>query len=877
LNSVFLMAKEVVARGVLACLAGSVLVSLPVRAAAQAAPSEVRPPRVVHRVDAIYPALVAKERRHADVVLDVTVDVEGHVTRAEVTESGGAGMDEAARAAILQWTFHPAIRAGQPIASRIRVPFHFGPPMGGAAPTAAAAVSPDLAPSSSSTAGASLSSASPVDSSASTAPAPPRSDAQEVNVYGHITPRAHGTADYTVQLGELRIIPRANASDALKLAPGFLLTNEGGEGHAEQVFLRGFDAHEGQDLEFTVDGVPINDAGNLHGNGYADTHFIIPELIQSIRVLEGPYAPQQGNFAVAGSADYHLGLEQRGVTARYTVGSFDTQRLLLTWGPNDASTGTFAGAEYYSTHGFGTNRQARRGSGVGQYETPLGQHGLLRVTAQAYFTEFNSAGVVREDDYESGRVGFYGAEDPNLTGNESGRFSLAVTYENHAGNVQTSQQFFAIERTMRLREDFTGFVEDVQLPMQSLHDQRGDLIDLHFDEQTLGARGSARYKGKLFGLPQEVEVGYYARFDQTHSTQDRLLAANQLPYAIEADLTSTLGDVGLYADANLKIFPWLGLRGGVRADVFVFDVLNNCAQQATVDFPNTTTNLEVDQSCLSEISHGQFVEPFNRSTTASGVILPKGTVVFGPFEHFEFTGSIGNGVRSVDPIYIAQGLQTPFINVQSEDVGASYGRSWSDLALSVKSVFFNTHVGQDLIFDQTVGRNTLSSGSSRTGWQGAVRAKGTFFDEAVNATLVRAVFDDTGQCQPYCGLLVPYVPDLVLRSDTALFHDLPFKLAGTSIRGSVGYGVSYVGPRPLPFGQISDTLFVSDASIRLYWSIFELGFIGTNIFGSQYKLGEFNYVSDFHTAPEPTLAPERVFTAGPPRMLFLTLAATLGG
>ena len=89
--------------------------------------------------------------------------------------------------------------------------------------------------------------------------------------------------------------------------------------------------------------------------------------------------------------------------------------------------------------------------------------------------------------------------------------------------------------------------------------------------------------------------------------------------------------------------------------------------------------------------------------------------------------------------------------------------------------------------------------------------------------------------------------------------------------------MSYVGPRPLPYGQLSDIIFVSDASLRFYWSIFELGVIGTNIFGSQYKLGEFNYVSDFHTAPEPTLVPERVFTAGPPRMVFVTLAATLGG
>ena len=127
---------------------------------------------------------------------------------------------------------------------------------------------------------------------------------------------------------QLAEVPRANASELLKLAPGILLTNEGGEGHAEQVFLRGFDAREGQDIEFTVGGVPINESGNLHGNGYADTHFIIPELVQSLRVVEGPFDPRQGNYAVAGSADYELGLAQRGLTAKLHRGSFGTQRVL---------------------------------------------------------------------------------------------------------------------------------------------------------------------------------------------------------------------------------------------------------------------------------------------------------------------------------------------------------------------------------------------------------------------------------------------------------------------------------------------------------------------------------------------------------------------
>ena len=82
--------------------------------------------------------------------------------------------------------------------------------------------------------------------------------------------------------------------------------------------MRGFDAHDGQDIEFTVGGVPINESGNLHGNGYSDTHFIIPELVESLHIVEGPFDPRQGNYAVAGSADYELGLAERGMSARYT-------------------------------------------------------------------------------------------------------------------------------------------------------------------------------------------------------------------------------------------------------------------------------------------------------------------------------------------------------------------------------------------------------------------------------------------------------------------------------------------------------------------------------------------------------------------------------
>ena len=830
----------------------------------------VKPPTVLTHVDPTYPPSALASRKHATVVLRLTIDTDGHVSNVDVVQSGGDDLDQAAEIAARQWTFNPATRDGKPVRSRIPWPFHFAPPE---APPEIVEQKP-----------------APVDTQLPPPPTPPpalntpppkaaatdESDVEDVMIRGHLTTRPIGVPQYDIPMGELVAVPRTNASHALELAPGFLLTNEGGSGHAEQVFLRGFDAHEGQDLEFTVDGVPINDAGNYHGNGYADTHFIIPETIHAIHVLEGPYAPQQGNFAVAGSADYELGLDHRGLQAEYTYGSFNSHRLLMTYGPRDAPLGTFAAAQYSTTDGFGSNRQGQLGSAIAQYELPVGAKGSLRINAVGYYTEYNNAGIVRDDDYRAGRVDFYGTEDPTQTGNTAGRAHVSAIYETKYRDTDIQQQVFGIYRTMRLRENWTGFLLDVQEPTQTPHPQRGDLIDFHYDALTVGMRGLARWHGTLFGLRQEVEGGYFARIDQTNSTQDRDLAGQPtvpIPYKRDVDLTSTLGDVGVYLDGNIHFLPWLSVRGGMRADMFIFDVLNKCPVQS-VDTPSETSP-QIDVSCFSETPQGKPAESFTRQATAAGAILPRASLILGPIEHFQFTGSAGSGVRTVDPSYVNQANQPPAIVADSRDIGVGYSRTFEPknvgpISVSVKSSFFNTHVGQDLIFNPTEGRNTLSTGSTRTGWQGAARVAGRHFDVAANATFVKAVFDDTG-------LLVPYVPDVVLRGDAAVFFDLPWKLDKKPVRVTVGYGVSYVGPRPLPYGATSDTIFISDASVGFTWSLFNVRFWGQNLFDAKYRLGEYNYASDFHSMPAPTLAPQRAFTAGAPQTLYVSLGITFGG
>ncbi|HEV8551401.1 MAG TPA: hypothetical protein VGQ57_20280, partial [Polyangiaceae bacterium] len=153
-----------------------------------------------------------------------------------------------------------------------------------------------------------------------------------------------------------------------------------------------------------------------------------------------------------------------------------------------------------------------------------------------------------------------------------------------------------------------------------------------------------------------------------------------------------------------------------------------------------------------------------------------------------------------------------------------------------------------------------------------VRLTNGWLDENANVTLVRSAFDDTG-------LLVPYVPDVVVRSDTALHADLPLELAGAPPRGALGLGASYVGRRALPYGQRSDTLFTLDGSAAVGYRAFELELSVTNLLDTRQKVAEYEFVSNFPASPAapPTLVPARQFAAGAPRMLFVSFSATLGG
>src|SRR5207237_249176 len=89
---------------------------------------------------------------------------------------------------------------------------------------------------------------------------------------------------------DIHLRPVNNSQEVLRLIPGLFIGQHAGGGKAEQMFLRGFDLDHGTDINLSVDGIPVNMVSHAHGQGYADLHFVIPEIIEKVSFQKGPYA-----------------------------------------------------------------------------------------------------------------------------------------------------------------------------------------------------------------------------------------------------------------------------------------------------------------------------------------------------------------------------------------------------------------------------------------------------------------------------------------------------------------------------------------------------------------------------------------------------------
>ena len=217
-----------------------------------------------------------------------------------------------------------------------------------------------------------------------------------------ITPSLMCSPFHTLSTLDMRLRPVNSSQDLMRLVPGLFIAQHMGGGKAEQIFVRGFDADHGTDLNVSVDGIPVNMVSHIHGQGYADLHFLIPETVKNFDFGKGPYYSAYGDLATAGYLSYTTKDAIDRSMISLEGGQFHTFRiagLVDLLGKEAAQNGTtaYVAGEYNYTDGaFKLPEHYKRTNLFGKYTKKIGASNKLTLSASTFSTSWIASGEIPE-------------------------------------------------------------------------------------------------------------------------------------------------------------------------------------------------------------------------------------------------------------------------------------------------------------------------------------------------------------------------------------------------------------------------------------------------------------------------------------------------
>lgn len=236
---------------------------------------------------------------------------------------------------------------------------------------------------------------------------------------------------------DIQLRPRESSQQLLALTPGLLIAQHAGGGKAEQIFLRGFDADHGTDVAVSVDGSPVNMVTHAHGQGYADLHHVIPEVVDQVEVRKGPYGAEDGDLATAGAVSF-ITRDRARPAAEVRGGSFGTGRayaILPFGGDATASGGYVAGAYAYSEGPYDAAQGYSRSNLFGKWTTPV-RDSRLTFTLSGTDARWDASGQIPGRAVASGQIGRFGSIDPT-EGGATHRYDASVALDRRSdGNTR---------------------------------------------------------------------------------------------------------------------------------------------------------------------------------------------------------------------------------------------------------------------------------------------------------------------------------------------------------------------------------------------------------------------------------------------------------
>ena len=624
----------------------------------------------------------------------------------------------------------------------------------------------------------------------------------------------------TISKIDLNLRPVKNSQELMRLVPGLFVAQHAGGGKAEQIFLRGFDCDHGTDVQVSVDGLPVNMVSHAHGQGYADSHFIIPETVNNVDFGTGPYYASHGNLNTAGYVSFSTFNAIDKSQVQIEAGRFNTFRTLAMIDllkKDKAKQSAYIAGEFNYTDGATINKQNfNRFNVFGKYNLAVTDNTKLSFSASAFKSKWDASGQVPTRAVESGLIDRFGSIDPSEGGNTSRYNANLIVNHSFANGLNWENQAYYSRYKFSLYSDFTFFLNDTV---------NGDEINQKESRNIFG------YLSKLTSKKNYNEwtiTGTYAAGVRYDATQNTTLA-----HVVKREFLENikLGDIKetnafAFIDKQFTNRKW-NVDLGIRADYF-----NN----------NYLDKLSIKQN------------PSRNKT----IISPKLNIQYTINKAWQVYAKAGKGFHSND-------TRVVFGNKGYQILPAAYG---ADLGIIVKptdKLLLNVaawylYLQQEFVYVGDEGVIEPSGKTRRTGIDIIGRyqfSDNLFANVNINLTKGRSIDNPKGE---------NYIPLAPAATSVGGF----FYKAKQGINGGLSY--RYLKNRPANENNsvVAKGYFLLDATLNYTKPKYEVGFALENILNTKWNEAQFDTESRLMNEPNPVS--ELHFTPGVPFFIKAKLA-----
>ncbi|MEE4258908.1 MAG: TonB-dependent receptor [Bacteroidales bacterium] len=633
------------------------------------------------------------------------------------------------------------------------------------------------------------------------------------------------TPMHSIAQVDVNIRPVNTSQDVLRIVPGLFIAQHAGGGKSEQIFLRGFDADHGTDVNVSVDGLPVNMVSQAHGQGYADLHWLIPELIREVDFGKGPYYAEQGDFATAGYVAFKtLNMVEQNMI-KLEAGQFNTFRtvgLFNLLGNESGKNGknAYVAMEYFMSDGpFESPQNFNRLNLFAKYNQIVDQNNMFTVSASIFNSKWDQSGQIPQTLVDEGSISRWGSLDPSEGGNTQ-RYNFSVKSMHLLKNDGVFNNLLYYTRyNFDLYSNFTFYLDD------SIN---GDQIRQKENRNLYGYRGSYL---KSYSISKnntiETQIGGGFRFDEIMNSQ--LLHTRERFMIID---TANFGDIyetnlNLFGQATWMKNKWM-VHAGVRFDAFKFEYIDKMTQD------------------------------FKSNVTYQNTFSPKLNVAYNFSNRFQLYTKMGKGFHSNDARVVSR---NDSISTLAAAYGADFGMTWKPAPrFIINTAIWYLYLEEELVWSGDAGTWEPSGKTQRMGIDLSLRwqiADWLFFDGDVNLCKARFIDESEGN---------NYVPLAPLLTSTG----------GFTFQHSSGWGAAlryrFMGERPADetndIKALGYTIF--DLKLNYTFTKWSVGGSIENLFNSNWNEAQFagDYRVTQFSEPEYGLT----YTPGTPFFLKLHVA-----